>query len=118
MCLGIAICLDAVLPTKKAHREISELQKKSSRLSGNHIIIFKDDSRCFADLDAPTIMNLRHNELVTARSTRFTRQCVYIEKNGIEMYRETYWRILFLAGAFLCIGYGIGKIDPENWWGR
>ncbi|MBK8186528.1 MAG: hypothetical protein IPK77_04375 [Cellvibrio sp.] len=114
LCIGIMMCLDVVLPAKKAYREISDLQQKARKLSGNYIIVFKDNFECHADLDESTLSNLNRNEPVTVKSTRFTKQCVYIEKNGVEIYRESHWRILFLFGAFLCIGYGIGKINPES----
>ncbi|HEY6528091.1 MAG TPA: hypothetical protein VIZ65_05315 [Cellvibrionaceae bacterium] len=116
--VGVLILIDALLPTVEADREISELQRKSRKLSGNYIIIFKDDFKCSVDLADEDTVNFRPNERVTVKSTRFTRECVHIEKSGVELYRDSYWRILFVLGALLCIGYGVSKINFENWWRR
>ena len=118
LCAGLIVLIDALLPTKKHSYIFDYMEYRNGKDFRYHELFFKNNFTCSAYTDPLSLSNLTPNEAVTVRKTRITSRCTGIEKNGAEIYRDTYWRLLYLACAILGIGFGIGKIDPENWWGR
>lgn len=115
---GALLALDALLPTVTQTLKIEAHSVGSSPKSHskNHYIHFNNYRLDKCSVSQKNYHALKDGDELVVKSTRLLKHCINIEKNGSEVGRKEFWRLLGLVLGAVFISYGVGWFKPEQWW--
>ena len=118
LCFGAVIACDALLPTATQTLQIVGHKVGSSNkgLSSNYSIHFDNVRLHACPVSKKNYYRLNDGDLLVVKSTRLLKQCIKIERDGVEIKSSSVWRLfnLLLGAGF--IAYGVGWFRPEKYW--